>query len=263
MTLLGYDRYCSEIVAQTDLLKSCIENADLTVPVPSCPGWKLGQLLRHLGGAQRWAEETVRIRATQPLSDERFRDLSVYADEDPAVVVPWLVAGAALLANTLRDAGPDTKVWTPVPGGTTKFYARRFAHETVIHRADAILAVGAEFTLDEEVVLDAIDEWMELGSLPMHFEIRPWMRELLGPGRTLHFHATDTAPEAAAEWLIDLTGDAIVWRREHEKAAVAVRGPLTDLLLIIYKRCPARSERIEILGDVQLLDFWLERISFG
>jgi hypothetical protein len=47
--------------------------------------------------------------------------------------------------------------------------------------------------------------------------------------RTLHFHATDTAPEAAAEWLIDLTGDAIVWRREHEKAAVAVRGPLTDL----------------------------------
>jgi len=105
----------------------------------------------------------------------------------------------------------------PGARGTTKFYARRFAHETVIHRADAILAVGAEFTLDEEVALDAIDEWMELGSLPMHFEIRPWMRELLGPGRTLHFHATDTAPEAAAEWLIDLTGDAIVWRREHEK----------------------------------------------
>jgi hypothetical protein len=32
------------------------------------------------------------------------------------------------------------------------------------------------------------------------------MRELLGPGRTLHFHATDTAPE----WLID--------RRRHRLA---------------------------------------------
>lgn len=263
MTPLGYDRYCSEIVAQTDLLKSCIESADLTVPVPSCPGWNLGQLLRHLGGAQRWAEATVRTATTQPLPDEPFRDLSAYADEDPAVIGPWLVAGAAQLANTLRDAGPDTQVWTPVPGGTTRFYARRFTHETVIHRADAILAIGAEFTLDEQVALDALDEWMELGSLPMHFEIHPWMRELLGPGRTLHFHATDTAPEAVAEWLVDLTGDTIVWRREHEKAAVAVRGPLTELLLVIYKRRPARSDGIEILGDVQLLDFWLERVSFG
>ncbi|MCA1672397.1 MAG: hypothetical protein LC799_09405, partial [Actinobacteria bacterium] len=140
---------------------------------------------------------------------------------------------------------------------------RRFAHETVIHRADATLAVGAKFTVDEEVALDAVDEWMELGSLPQLFEVHPEKRELLGPGRTLHFHATDTAPEAAAEWLIDLTGDAIVWRRAHEKAAVAVRGPLTGLLLVVYRRRPARSEGIEILGDAQLLDFWLERISFG
>lgn len=89
------------------------------------------------------------------------------------------------------------------------------------------------------------------------------MRELLGPGRTLHFHATDTAPETAAEWLIDLTGDVIVWRRAHEKAAVAVRGPPIDLLVVIYKRRQARGEGIEILGDAQLLDFWLERVSFG
>ena len=43
---------------------------------------------------------------------------------------------------------------------------------------------------------------------------------------------------------------------------VGVRGPLTDLLLVIYKRRPARSKGIEILGDAQLLDFWLERVSF-
>jgi len=86
---------------------------------------------------------------------------------------------------------------------------------------------------------------------------------LLGPGRTLHFHATDTAPEAAVEWLIDLTGDAIVWRRADEKAAVTVRGPLTGPLLVIYRRRPTRSEGIEVLGDVQLLDFWLEQVSFG
>ncbi|MGH4023318.1 MAG: maleylpyruvate isomerase family mycothiol-dependent enzyme [Pseudonocardiaceae bacterium] len=261
--MLSHDRYCSEIVAQTRLLRSCIEGADLTAPVFSCPGWNVGQLLRHLGGGHRWAEETVRTRATQALPDEHFRDLSAYTDEDSAVVGPWLAEGAGQLADTLRSAGPDATLWTPVPGGTTAFYARRFAHETVIHRADATLALGVEFTLDEDVAVDAIDEWMELGSLPMHFELHPWMRELLGPGRTLHFHATDTAPETAAEWVIDLTGDTIVWRRTHEKAAVAVRGPLTDLLLVVYRRRPVQSAGVEILGDEQLLDFWLERVGFG
>lgn len=261
--MLSHDRYCSEIVAQTDLLRTCIKEADLTVPVPTCPGWNVGQLLRHLGGGQRWAEEIVRTRATQPLPDEHFRDLCAYTDEDPAVVGPWLAEGAGQLADTLRGAGPDTTLWTPVPGGTASFYARRFAHESVIHRADATLAVGAEFTLDEDVAVDAVDEWMELGSLPLHFEVHPWMRELLGPGRTLHFHATDTTREVAAEWVIDLTGDAIGWRRAHEKSAVAVRGPLTDLLLVIYKRRSAHSEGVEILGDEQLLDFWLQRVGFG
>ncbi len=113
------------------------------------------------------------------------------------------------------------------------------------------------------MALGAIDEWMELGSLPMHFEVHPQMRELLGPGRTLHFHATDTEPQAAAEWVVDLTGDAITWRRAHEKAAVAVRAPLTDLLLLIYKRRPASGEGIQLFGDADLLDFWLERVSFG
>ncbi|WP_377268539.1 maleylpyruvate isomerase family mycothiol-dependent enzyme [Peterkaempfera sp. SMS 1(5)a] len=263
MTTPSHERRCAEIVAQTDLLRSCIEGADLTVPVPSCPGWNVGQLLRHLGGAQRWAEEVVRTRASQPLPDGHFRDLPARSDEDPAVLGPWLADGAARLADTLHAAGPDAALWTPVPGGTTAFYARRFAHETAVHQADAVLALGARYTLDQEIALDALDEWMELGSLPMHFEVHPWMRELLGPGRTLHFHATDTEPRAAAEWLVDLTGDTITWRRAHEKAAVAVCGPLTALLLLVYRRRAARGEGIEVLGDAELLDFWLERVGFG
>ena len=89
----------------------------------------------------------------------------------------------------------------------------------------------------------------------------PQLRELLGPGRTLHFHATDTPPEAAAEWVIDLTGEVITWRRAHEKSAVAARGPLTDLLLVLYRRRAA--DVLEVLGDAHLLDLWLDRARFG
>jgi uncharacterized protein (TIGR03083 family) len=185
----------------------------------------------------RWAETTVRTRATGPLLVEHSRGLPSEKVDDPAILGPWLAEGADELAQTLRAAGPGTPVWTPVPGGTTDFYARRFTHETAMHRADATLA------LDQEA--------------------HPRMRELLGPDRTLHFHATDTAPQARAEWLVDLTGDAITWRRAHEKAAVAVRGPLTDLLLVIYKRRPPGGDDLQVFGDAALLDFWLERVSFG
>ena len=253
---LSYERYCAEIVLQTDLLRTSIDGSDLTLRVPTCPQWNLGQLLRHLGGGHRWVETIARTRATQPPSDEQLRDLSGFTDDDPALLSAWLAAGAEQLAETLRAAGPDAQMWTPVPGETPMFWARRFAHETVIHRADATLAVGGEFKLEEQIALDAIDEWMELGSRPQLFEVHPEQHELLGPGRTVHLHATDTAPEAAAEWLIDFTGDTIIWRRSHEKAAVAVRGPLTDLLLVIYRRQPPHSE-------VHLLDFWLERVGFG
>ncbi len=263
MTRLSHDRYCAEIIAQTELLRSRIEGADLTTPVASCPGWNLVQLLRHLGGAQRWAETIVRTRATQPPSDRLVRDVSPAPDGDAAALAPWLAEGAAQLAASLRAAGPDAPMWTPVAGETSGFYARRMAHETVIHRADATLALGGEVTVDADVAVDAVDEWMDLGALPTILDVQPARRELLGPGRTIHLHATDTAPELAAEWVIDLTGDAIAWRRAHERAAVAIRGPLTDLLLIVYRRRLPRGEGIEVLGDQQLLDFWLERVAFG
>ncbi len=159
MTLLSYDRYCGEIAAQTALLTSTIAGADLTVPVPSCPGWNASQLLRHLGGVQRWATEVVQARAMREFS-AGFPDLSASASEDPAVVGPWLADGAGRLAETLRQAGPGTPLWTPVPGGTTDFYARRFTHETLIHRADATFAIGAAYKADPDVALDAIDEWV-------------------------------------------------------------------------------------------------------
>ena len=239
-----------------------IDGADLTRPVPSCPGWNVGQLLHHLGGGQRWAAETV--RTSEGPRDDHFRDLSAYAHENPVVVGPWLADGATQLSAALRAAGPGAGVDTsPVPDGTAMFYARRFTHETAIHRADAELALGLPIAIDEPIAVDGIDEWMELGSLSMHFDVHPWMRELLGPGRTLHFHATDTSPELGAEWVVDLTGDAFAWRRAHEKAAVAVRGPLTDLLLLIYRRTSADSGAVEILGDRPLLDFWVERVGFG
>ncbi|MGW7017899.1 maleylpyruvate isomerase family mycothiol-dependent enzyme [Streptomyces decoyicus] len=262
---MDYDGHCAEIVHQAELLASCLteQATDLTTTVPSCPDWNLAQLLRHLGETHRWVEDLVRTRATAPPPDTALRVLPRDTDRPPAEVAAWLTEGARLLADTLRSSGPDAEIWTPLPSGSPRFFARRMAHETVTHRADATLTLGRDFTIDRRVALDTLDEWMELGSLPEMFDYHPDRRELLGPGRTLHFHATDTPPEAAADWIVDLTGDTLAWRRTQEPAAVSVRAPLTDLLLLIYGRVPADNDTFEITGDAELLEFWLARVLFG
>ncbi|MFB4277950.1 maleylpyruvate isomerase family mycothiol-dependent enzyme [Nonomuraea sp. MTCD27] len=256
MTSLGFERCCDEIVTQTDLLRSHVKNADMTAPVPTCPGWNLGRLLRHLGGHHRWAETVVRTRATEPVPDDVLNDVSAYTDEDAAVLDSWLAEGAERLAETLREAGPDVRVWSPADEQATdrspRFWARRTTHETVVHRADAALAVGADYAVAEEVARDGLEEWLHFSTVPEAYEGVPG---LLGPGHTLHFHADG----AAGEWLVDLTGEAPSWRHAHEKAAVAARGPITDLLLYVYNR-PAPG--IELIGDTALLELWRQSAGF-
>jgi uncharacterized protein (TIGR03083 family) len=254
---LDFDRHCAEIVTQTSLLIGHLEGADVTVPVPTCPGWNVSQLARHVDGGQRWACDIVATRASEPPSDVALRDLSGAADDDPAILAASLAAAAAALAATLSEAGPDARMWCPVGDGGAAFYARRFTHETAIHRADAALALAVDYTLEPDVAVDGIDEWMELGCLPFHFEVHPWMRELLAPGRTIGLHATDTD----AHWLLDLTGDVIAWRRADEPAVAEIRAPVTDLLLAIYRRRPVAG--LDVTGDAKLVDFWLERVGFG
>ncbi len=265
MGSMSFERHCGEIVAQTGLLVSHVEGAELSTPVPACPGWNLGQLLRHLGEAHRWVETIVRTRATGPVSEERINNVSDATDQDPAELAGWLTEGAGQLADALRTAGPEAAVWTVAPGGTPVFWARRMTHETVVHRADAAFAVGADFTVDDEVAIDALDEWMSFGHLPPVFETRPDLPALLAGGRTLGFRATDTAPEAGAEWLVGLGRDTLVSRRGGGPATVTAQGPLADLLLFVYGRrfAPgAAGGGIEVIGDEALLDAWLDATSF-
>lgn len=163
---LGHPRNCDQITVQADQLATHLKDADLSTPVPSCPGWTVNQLVRHLGHGYRWAETTIRTRASAPPPDTEMRDLTAYVGEDPAVLAPWLRESAAGLADALRAAGPDAPVWTPLPGETSGFFARRFAHESLVHRADAALALGIDFTVtDEAVAVDALDEWLELAPI--------------------------------------------------------------------------------------------------
>lgn len=257
MNAIDFDRHCTAIVQQAELFAGHLHGADVTAPVPSCPDWNVSQLSRHVEGGLRWAEQIVANRASEPPPDTALRDLSTADHEDPDELAAAIRRAAASLVTSLREAGPAVQMWCPVTGGGSAFYARRFAHEAAAHRADAALALGLPFLLDDDVARDGVDEWLELGSMPFHFDVHPEMRELLGPDRTIGLDATDTGDH----WLLDLTGDAIAWRRGDEPARARLRGPVSALLLVLYRRVPVTA--VEVVGDAGLIDFWLERVAFG
>jgi uncharacterized protein (TIGR03083 family) len=257
---LGHDRYCDEVITQSELLRKVVEGADLSVIVPTCPDWTLAQLLRHVGGNLRAAEAAVRTDTAIVEPVKQVPEVAGPATDDPDALDAWLAEGAARFADTLRRAGPDAQAQVWVYPRRTGFWARRAALDLVVHRADAAGTVKADYTVAPELAADAIDELLELISDPQVRSASPALSELRGPGRTIHLHATDTDPGLAAEWLIELGTDGFTWRRGHEKATVALRGPLADVLLVFYRRLPADSQRVEVAGEAALLDFWLERV---
>lgn len=257
---MRFEEHCSWIVAQTALLVSGLAaGAELRAPVPSCPGWTLGALLRHVGGGHRWAAEVVRTRATGFLPDGIVRDVA--GDDSGPVPAQWLLDGAHELAGALTDAGPDEPVWTPFDAGGMPFWARRFAHETLVHRADATLAAGTPFEVATDVAADALDEWMELDAHPIHFDLDPAKKAVLGPGRTVALSAGDLPEGPAATWFVDLTGEVNTWHHGGGPAAVTVRAPLRQLLLMVYRR--RTPDGLPVTGDEGLLRHWLGHVAFG
>ncbi|MYR13921.1 hypothetical protein GTY62_25570, partial [Streptomyces sp. SID724] len=151
------------------------------------------------------------------------------------------------------------EVWSWAWERRAAFWARRITHEVAVHRADAALAAGVPYTVDADVAADTIEEWLRIVSFSQD-DGDPEAAELRGGGRSLHLHATDVP---GAEWLIEFGEERFTWRHAHGKATVALRAPLTDLMLVFNRRLEPTSPRVEVLGDAALLDFWLARSSFG
>jgi hypothetical protein len=47
------------MIEQNRMLGELLRGADWSVPVPTCPGWTLLQLLRHVGRGDRWAAQII------------------------------------------------------------------------------------------------------------------------------------------------------------------------------------------------------------
>lgn len=241
--------YLARIEAETARLATLAD--DLTVPVPTCPGWTVGDVVTHVGQMHRWAVHVLRNQVQERIwSFQVPTGLPEGAHGDAA----WLTAGAAEMLETLRATDPSTTVWTWGPDKRASWWPRRMFFELLVHRADVEIALGVEPEFPAETAIDGIEELLH--NLPEARWVTKPLAELDVEGATIHLHASD----ADGEWTIT-QGPAgkITWERGHAKGDVALRGPVRDLLLVLYNRRSPGA--VTVHGDRDLLDRWLSAAS--
>jgi uncharacterized protein (TIGR03083 family) len=235
------EEYLATIRSEAEAIGALLDE-HRTADVPSCPGWTVEQLVNHLGRVHRWVTAMVRSRAAERAD---------FPPRPERVDAEWLAEGVAELTAALEEAGPDVPMFTfPHGGGTSRFWFRRQAEETAVHRWDAEHAAdpGAARPIDTEVALAGVDELLDV-----LFAGRPI--ELDG---TVHLHATDSPH---GEWIIRLDDDkTLLVGHGHEKGDVAVRATASDLLLWLWGR-PIPADRLEVFGDEAVLGQWRAAFS--
>ena len=241
------DEYCRLLELATDELVAVARATAFDVELPSCPGWTVATVVEHVGGLHRWAESHVHLSSLRHLRPAEIEDRHLPSDGEWET---WLRDGAARLVRTLRAADPDRQVWAWGADKHVRFWGRRMVFETTIHRADVEIALERDPQIDGSLAVDGLDEFLD--NLPHAVSFAPMVKELRGSGETLSFVASDID----VDWTIRLHDDGFSWGHAPGTADVSLAAGASDLLLFAYGRFAPAAARIDIDGDMALLEKW-------
>ncbi len=237
---------------QGDLLAAAAERSGLDASVPTCPPWQVKDLLRHTGYIHRWAARHITECPDTVLDGPPEPEILKGGPADPELLA-WFRAGHAALVETLSTADPGVVCATFMDAPSPlAFWARRQAHETAIHRADADSASGIRPEFEPGFAADGIDE------LIMGFGQRRKYRPAAGHGGGMQLRTADTGDA----WRVAAEDGRIQARRERDgsgsgaSAACTVTGPASGLYLFLWNRSDADQADVAISGDTGFLDLW-------
>jgi uncharacterized protein (TIGR03083 family) len=251
-----------------EALAAAADRAGLDAPVPTCLAWLVKDLLRHTGYIHRWAARHVTECPAQMIDGPPESEILSGGAPD-AELLAWFRAGHSALVEALTAAGPDLRTATFMDAPSPlAFWARRQAHETAIHRADADSAIGVASGFPADFAVDGIDE------LIMGFARRRKYQPHAEHTGTLRFVTEDTGDD----WYAQAEDGRIQPRRgrrprpmQHradghaEPAICTVSGPASGLYLFLWNRAGTTKANVTISGDAELLNLWKSsvRVRWG
>lgn len=241
--------HVAAVEQEAQLFADAARRTELDAVVPTCPGWTMRDLVRHLAEIHLWAAAQVSNRAVKMWVDDLselssyWPDLAVFWPSDEELI-NWYLETNANLVRELTSAPSDLECRTfllaPSP---LAMWARRQAHEIAVHRFDAEHVGHAETSFDPAFAADGISE------LLVSFAPRASEFPIDGPG-TMAVHASDTDDR----WHVTMAPSGITTTAGDRPADVTVTGPASDLYLAMWNRGDAST--IEVVGDRHLLDTW-------
>ncbi len=240
--------HLAHIDANSRQIADLAASSDLSLAVPTCGDWTLADLTWHLGEVQHFWSHIIEQRATTPKGYEE----PVRPTDDE--LAPFLAAMTERLVAALAAADPAEPCWSWSRDQTVGFTHRRQAHEALIHRVDAELAVGRPSTVDADLAADGVDELLVvfMNNLPSWASFSPSHQpiELSTTDRDASWvvrlgRMSGTSPDTGQTYdddAIALDPDAV--------AAAEISGPAAALDLWLWGR--AGSDDVRISGDATL-----------
>ncbi len=227
-------------IAFIDLVRS----NDHATPVPSCPGWTIGDLADHM--ADSWTFWS-RVVADGITDRGQLQTITAPTGLTGELLMDWLGASHNALFTALSDAPPDQRAWSWAGSKLdVAWVRRRMTHESSVHLWDLANAVGDPYEIPTSIAADGIDEFL------MWFMGHRRGEGEMKVGGTVHLHCTDTTDEdvAGGEWFVSSVKEPnCTFTREHRKGDAAVRGRAHDLELWLWRRNGFRPSEVEIIGD--------------
>lgn len=227
--------------------------ADPDIPVPSCPGWSILDLVQHVAYVYDRHLSHISRGVTSdpglpPISDGVPESYRVGADE----AIEFFDERAQRLTQTLDALDPDMPAWNWAPQAKkVAFWQRRLALETAVHRWDAQMALARAEPIEEKLAGDGVSEVLDTW-LPAGGSRRKGPTDRFG---VIHLAAADVQEE----WFLRLRGpgvalldtDTLLDHDDPDARAYAV-GPASDILLALYGRIG--FDVLDVEGDETLLE---------
>ena len=244
--LSGID-HLEEFAAGAEWYADHVAAANMRARVPTCPGWTVLDLTRHLGNTHSWAASVVETgEAAAELDDSP-------GSRRPAKVALWYLAKAEDLYAVLRTVDPERPCWNFAFGeGTASFWERRQTHETIVHGLDLAGALGADRRVPEHVAADGIDEVLTVFLLLMHVRGHRARREA---PLTIHavdvdvawtLHPAPMPPAGAGVPMQD--GEPLVVPGARDGVDL-LEGPADVLFRVLWKRAPVDHPGLRVQGS--------------
>ena len=230
------------------LLAIAATQTELDTQIPTCPGWRMRDLVRHVGGVHRWATGYVGDQRTE-VWDVDIDDIVGAWPDDPDLI-DWFREGLTKLVNTLASAPPELDCLTFLAAPSPlAMWSRRQAHETAIHRVDAESPGNTITEFQPAFAADGIDELLSC------FITRPGRGPKVSSPCSIHVHAMDTDDD----WHLQISPKEVVTSRRSSPADCTIIAAAGDLYLLLWNR--RNDTGISIEGDRDLLALWREGVQ--